>query len=56
MAAPVFTFDGEVAAELSTCGPPFRLSEQRPPEASAAVRAAADKISGRLGHFRRTTP
>jgi IclR family acetate operon transcriptional repressor len=56
VAAPVFTFNGEVLAALSASGPSFRLTEQRLPEVSAMVRAAAEKISERLGHFRRTTP
>lgn len=36
--------------------PSFRPTEQRLPEASAVVRAAAEKISELLDHFRRTTP
>jgi IclR family acetate operon transcriptional repressor len=56
VAAPAFTFDGQMAAALSTSGRSFRLIEQRLPEASAAVRAAAEKISERLGHFHGITP
>nr|WP_256361969.1 IclR family transcriptional regulator C-terminal domain-containing protein [Streptomyces sp. TRM70350] len=56
VAAPVFTFSGEVMAALSASGPPLRLTERRPPEVSAVVRAAAEEISERLGHFRRITP
>jgi IclR family acetate operon transcriptional repressor len=55
VAAPVFTINGEVMAALSASGPSFRLTEQRLPEVSAVVRAAAEKISERLGHLRRTT-
>ncbi|MDF3146153.1 MULTISPECIES: IclR family transcriptional regulator [unclassified Streptomyces] len=56
VAAPVFTFNGEMLAALSASGPSFRLTEQRLPEVSAMVRSAAEEISERLGHFRRTTP
>lgn len=49
VAAPVFTFHGQVAAALSVSGPSFRLTEQRLLELSAVVRAAAEKISNRLG-------
>ncbi|MFF4506717.1 IclR family transcriptional regulator C-terminal domain-containing protein [Streptomyces sp. NPDC001401] len=53
VAAPVFTFNGQVVAALSASGPSYRLTEQRLPEVSATVRAAADRISARLGHLRR---
>ncbi|WP_416985710.1 IclR family transcriptional regulator [Streptomyces sp. T028] len=53
VAAPVFTFNGQVVAAVSASGPSFRLTEQRLPEVGAAVRAAAAEISGRLGHLRR---
>ncbi|MFI8236630.1 IclR family transcriptional regulator [Streptomyces sp. NPDC085866] len=51
VAAPVFTFNGQAVAALSASGPSFRLSEQRLPEVSALVRAAAEQISNRLGHL-----
>ncbi|WBO68540.1 IclR family transcriptional regulator [Streptomyces camelliae] len=53
VAAPVFTFTGQVVAALSASGPSFRLTEQRLPEVGATVRAAAEKISSRLGHLGR---
>ena len=53
VAAPVFTFNGQVVAALSASGPSYRLTEQRLPEISATVRAAADRISARLGHLPR---
>ncbi|XES00175.1 IclR family transcriptional regulator C-terminal domain-containing protein [Streptomyces sp. S1D4-11] len=53
VAAPVFSFNGQVVAALSASGPSFRLTEQRLAEASAAVQAAAEKISDRLGHLHR---
>ncbi|MFF4733123.1 IclR family transcriptional regulator C-terminal domain-containing protein [Streptomyces mirabilis] len=53
VAAPVFSFNGQVVAALSASGPSFRLTEQRLPEASAVVQAATEKISDRLGHLRR---
>jgi DNA-binding IclR family transcriptional regulator len=52
VAAPVFTFNRQVVAALSVSGPSFRLTEQRLPEVSAAVQAAAKQISERLGHLR----
>jgi DNA-binding IclR family transcriptional regulator len=54
VAAPVFSFNGQVVAALSASGPSFRLTEQRLPEASTVVQAATEKISDRLGHLRRT--
>ncbi|MFF8028121.1 IclR family transcriptional regulator [Streptomyces sp. NPDC007896] len=53
VAAPVFSLNGQVVAALSASGPSFLLTEQRLPEASALVQAAAEKISDRLGHPRR---
>lgn len=53
VAAPVFTFNGRAVAALSASGPSFRLPEQRLPEVSALVRAAAEQISNRLGHLGR---
>ncbi|MEV5388381.1 IclR family transcriptional regulator C-terminal domain-containing protein [Streptomyces sp. NPDC052721] len=51
VAAPVLTLGGQVVAALSASGPSFRFTERRLREAAAAVRAAAEEISGRLGHF-----
>ncbi|MER6121894.1 IclR family transcriptional regulator C-terminal domain-containing protein [Streptomyces sp. NPDC001795] len=53
VAAPVFTFNGQVVAALSASGPSFRLTEQRLLEVSALVQGAAEKISDRLGYLRR---
>lgn len=53
VAAPIFTFNRQMVAALSASGPSFRLTEQRLLEVSAAVRAAAEKISARLGYLHR---
>ncbi|WP_340374452.1 IclR family transcriptional regulator [Streptomyces sp. SS7] len=53
VAAPIFAFDGRAVAALSASGPSVRLTAQRLPEICAAVRAAAEEISDRLGHLRR---
>lgn len=53
VAAPVVTFHGQVVAALSASGPSFRLTAQRLREIAAAVRAAAEEISARLGHLGR---
>ncbi|MET8565979.1 IclR family transcriptional regulator [Streptomyces flaveolus] len=50
VAAPVLTLGGQVVAALSASGPSFRFTERRLREVAAAVRAAAEEISGRLGH------
>ncbi|WP_326600477.1 IclR family transcriptional regulator [Streptomyces sp. NBC_01803] len=54
VAAPVLTVNGQVVAALSASGPSFRLTEQRLLEISPLVRAAARKISARLGYLRRS--
>lgn len=56
VAAPVFTFSGEVVAALSASGSSFRLTGQRLPEVSAVARTAAEEVSERLGRFCRPTP
>ncbi|MGK5531139.1 IclR family transcriptional regulator [Streptomyces sp. URMC 129] len=56
VAAPVFTVNGRVVAALSASGPSFRLTERRLREIAPVVRAAAGKISDRLGHLRRSVP
>lgn len=52
VAAPVLAHNGQVVAAISASGPSFRLTEDRIPEVAAAVRAAADEVSGRLGYLR----
>ncbi|MFE5581245.1 IclR family transcriptional regulator [Kitasatospora sp. NPDC056531] len=52
VAAPVFAHNGQVVAAISASGPSFRLSEGRLREVAAAVRAAAEEVSGRLGYMR----
>ncbi|MPY38821.1 IclR family transcriptional regulator [Streptomyces phyllanthi] len=52
VAAPIFTFNGQVVAALSVSGPSFRLTEERLVDISPVVRAAAGEISARLGHLR----
>jgi IclR family acetate operon transcriptional repressor len=54
VAAPVFSFNGQVVAALSASGPSFRLTERRLREISPVVRAAAQQISDRLGYLRRS--
>lgn len=49
VAAPVRDLDGAVVAAVSVSGPSYRLGEDRIPEVGAAVVAAADEISRRLG-------
>ena len=49
VAAPVRNGHGEVAASLSISGPTFRLDARRVPQLAAAVTAAADDVSRRLG-------
>ncbi|MES4903401.1 MULTISPECIES: IclR family transcriptional regulator [unclassified Streptomyces] len=50
--APVFTSSGRVEGALCVSGPSSRLTEQRLREIAPVVRAAAEKISTRLGHPR----
>lgn len=50
VAAPIFSYDGQVVAAVSATGPSFRLAEDRLPGAAAVVRAAAERISIRLGY------
>ncbi len=50
VAAPVRDMRGVVVASLSASGPVFRLRPDRIPDLGAAVRAAADEVSRRMGH------
>ena len=50
LAAPVRGPEGTVLAAVSAAGPAYRLSPQRLPEASLALRTATEEISRRLGH------
>jgi IclR family acetate operon transcriptional repressor len=52
VAAPVLAHNGQVVAAISASGPSFRLTEARIPEVAAAVRAAAEEVSARLGYLR----
>ncbi len=52
VAAPVHALNGQVVAAISASGPSFRLTEERIPAVAAAVRAAADEVSARLGYLR----
>ena len=49
VAAPVRNAEGTVIASVSASGPSFRIPAGRVPALAAAVRAAADEISRRLG-------
>lgn len=49
VAAPVRNAEGVVIASISASGPSFRLSADRIPDVAAAIRRAADEISGRFG-------
>lgn len=49
VAAPIRNAHGEVLASLSVSGPTFRLDARRVPDLAAAVVAAANDISRRLG-------
>ncbi|WP_344440419.1 IclR family transcriptional regulator [Kitasatospora nipponensis] len=51
VAAPVRAHSGQVVAAISASGPSFRLTERRIPEVAAAVRAAAEEVSARLGYL-----
>src|ERR1700761_1411089 len=49
IAAPVRNAEGTVIASVSASGPSFRIPAPRIPALAAAVRQAADEVSGRLG-------
>ena len=49
IAAPVRNAEGTVIASVSASGPSFRIPATRIPALAAAVRQAADEVSGRLG-------
>ena len=49
IAAPVRNAEGTVIASVSASGPSFRIPATRIPALAAAVRRAADEVSGRLG-------
>jgi DNA-binding IclR family transcriptional regulator len=49
VASPIRDLSGNVVASLSASGPVFRLERDRIPALGAAVRAAAEEISRRLG-------
>jgi DNA-binding IclR family transcriptional regulator len=49
IAAPIRNAENVVSASVSASGPSFRLSEDRLPEVTGAVRHAAEEISRRLG-------
>jgi DNA-binding IclR family transcriptional regulator len=53
VAAPVVTFHGQVTTALSASGSSFRSTVPRLREVAAAVRAAAEEISARLGRHGR---
>jgi IclR family transcriptional regulator, acetate operon repressor len=50
VAAPLFSDTGQVVGAISASGPSYRLTEARLREVAAAVRAAAEAVSGRLGY------
>ncbi|MBB2946893.1 DNA-binding IclR family transcriptional regulator [Actinoplanes lutulentus] len=50
VAAPIRGADGSVIAALSVSGPAYRLSQDDFPEVAKRVIAAADEVSGRMGH------
>jgi IclR family acetate operon transcriptional repressor len=50
VAAPVYAHDGQMVAAISASGPSYRMTEQRILAVAAAVRAAADAVSARLGY------
>jgi IclR family acetate operon transcriptional repressor len=50
VAAPVYAHDGQMIAAISASGPSYRMTERRILEVAAAVRAAADAVSTRLGY------
>lgn len=54
VAAPIRGHDGTVIAALSAAGPTYRLSPERLPVVAKTVVAAAEEISARMGHRRRT--
>jgi DNA-binding IclR family transcriptional regulator len=53
IAAPVRNAEGTVIASVSASGPSFRIPATRIPALAAAVRQAADEVSGRLGWIAR---
>jgi len=53
IAAPVRNAEGTVIASVSASGPSFRIPAVRIPVLAAAVRRAADEVSGRLGWIAR---
>jgi DNA-binding IclR family transcriptional regulator len=53
IAAPVRNAEGTVIASVSASGPSFRIPAVRIPALAAAVRQAADEVSGRLGWIAR---
>lgn len=55
VAAPIHGHDGAVIAALSAAGPAYRLRPERLPEVAAIVGAAAEEVSLRMGHRRRTS-
>jgi DNA-binding IclR family transcriptional regulator len=49
VAAPVFSFDGEVVGSLSVCGPAYRMHEEARAAIIPLVRQGADEVSRALG-------
>ena len=49
VAAPIFSFDGEVTAALSISGPSYRMTDTRIPDLGDAAKQAALEISTGLG-------
>jgi DNA-binding IclR family transcriptional regulator len=56
VAAPIFGFDGRVAAGVSVAGPTSRMLKDSLPRFAAKVVATAAEISRRLGHGPRPGP
>jgi DNA-binding IclR family transcriptional regulator len=50
VAAPVYDAAGQVSAAVSVSGPAYRVTAERIPELAQLTRAAAAKISARLGY------
>lgn len=50
IAAPLRNYDGQVVAAISLGGPSIRLTPERIPEIAGMVRAAAERVSARLGY------
>jgi DNA-binding IclR family transcriptional regulator len=50
VAAPVRDASGQVVAAVSVSGPAYRVTPDRIPDLATLTRAAAAKISARLGH------